>query len=171
MQRAFHLALHTGLRFSDTQLERRRVRGGQLVIEEPKGGRSRAFAIPIYPEIKEMIDAFITSGERWLWELPQKTRALTGLLWTRFFREIGLPHLCFHCTRVTFITRGMTSGVSEGMMMKMVNHGSTEVHRVYQRAGSADIARVRAQISIPTPPSTTEEQNVAAVTQMPRSCA
>ncbi len=152
MQRSFFLALNTGLRFATTMLDRRDVslERNQIVIEKPKGGRKRAFAIPIYPEIADLIRKWMKSGDRYLWSLPPAELDFASLVWTKFFREIGLPHLCFHCTRVTFITRGALGGVPESMMMKMVNHASTEVHRIYQRLAAGDALRYRAQIAIPS---------------------
>lgn len=158
MHKSFHIALHTALRFGDTAIERSRVNWAtkEIVIEEPKGGRRRAFAIQIYPSIRAMIEEFMDSGQAVLWSLPLKERVLTGLYWTRFFRKIGLSHLCFHCTRVSFITRGARGGVPESAMMKMANHASKEIHRIYQRLATADALRYRSQIAIPTYVDATE---------------
>lgn len=152
MQRAFFLALNTGLRFATTRLDRKDVNQArsQIVIERPKGGNKRAFAIPIYPEIAELINRWMDTSDRYFWDLPPDKLDFASLEWTKFFREIGMPHLCFHCTRVTFITRGALAGVPEAMMMKMVNHASTEVHRIYQRLADGNALRYRAQIAIPS---------------------
>ena len=153
MRRAFGLALVTGLRFSDTELHRRQMDWALRVIqvEKPKGGRKKAFAIPIYERAEPLLREWQQEGSDWFWTLPPKERKLTGLAWTKFFREIGLPHLCFHCTRVTFITRGALAGIPEGTMMKLVNHASKEVHRVYQRLPHADAARLVDSVPMPCP--------------------
>ncbi len=152
MQRSFFLALQTGLRFAETAVARSQVNRerGEIVIEKPKGGSGRAFAIRIYPEIAPMIDAWLTTKAQVLWSLPPQEREFASLVWTKFFRELGLGHLCFHCTRVTFISRGARAGIPEAMMMKLVNHASIEVHRVYQRLAEDDALRFRARIAIPT---------------------
>lgn len=152
MQRSFHLALQTGLRFSDTAIERSRVNlaANHIVIEKPKGGRKRAFGIEIYPEIASMIADLMKGKAKRLWEIPEKERGLNGLIWRRFLDRLGLRHLCFHCTRVTFITRGARAGVPESAMMKLVNHASKEVHRIYQRLAAPDSLRLRRKIRIPT---------------------
>ena len=151
MQRSFFLALNTGLRFATTALHRDQVKTArnEIVIEKPKGGRAKAFAIALYPEIEPLIARWLKSGEPWLWHLPPKELDFASLVWTKFFREIGLPHLCFHCTRVTFITRGALGGVPEAMMMKLVNHASVEVHRIYQRLAVGNALKYRTQIAIP----------------------
>lgn len=159
MRKSFHIGLHTALRFSDTAIERNRVNwtAKEIVIDKPKGGRKRAFSIQIYPTIRPMIEEFMDSGDKVLWSLPAKERTLTGIYWMRFFRALGLAHLCFHCTRVTFITRGARNGVPEGAMMKMVNHASKEIHRIYQRIASSDALRYRDQIPIPSYADATEQ--------------
>jgi integrase len=149
MRKSFELALKTGLRFGDTRLARSQVRweSDDLLIEKPKGGRKREFTIPIYEDVRAMLVEFRMSGQQHLWTAPAK--ALTGLAWTRFFRRIGLPHLCFHCTRVTFVTRGMRAGIPESVMCKMVNHGSKLINRIYQRWTSDDVRRFAGQVKVP----------------------
>lgn len=162
MHRSFHIGLHTALRFSDTAIERTRVNwtAKEIVIELPKGGRRRAFAIQIYPTIRTMIEDFMDSGEPVLWSLPTKERQLTSLYWHRFFNDLALPHLCFHCTRVTFITRGARGGVPESAMMQMTNHASKEVHRIYQRLAARDAHQYRSLIQIPGPLDSTNTPRI-----------
>lgn len=152
MYRSFFLALQTGLRFSETAVRRSQVNldRGEIALEQPKGGRKRAFTIPLYPEIAPLLREFMAGREPVLWDLPAQERDFASLVWVKFFRELGLGHLCFHCTRVTFITRGARAGVPEAAMMKMVNHASHEVHRVYQRRTDADAQQNRARFAIPT---------------------
>jgi integrase len=149
MRRSFNLALRTGLRFAETRIGRSQVdwTNRLLHIEKPKGGRKRAFSIPIYESVEPMLREWWQNGAAEFWTTPAGT--MTALTWTKFFRDLGLPHLCFHCTRVTFISRGARAGISEGMMMKLVNHASEEVHRVYQRLPPGDAAKLVASIPIP----------------------
>ncbi len=152
MYRSFFLALQTGLRFSETAIHRTQVdlARGEVVIEKPKGGTKRAFTIRLYPEIEPLLREFLGSRDRVLWQLPPKEREFASLVWVRLFRRLNLGHLCFHCTRVTFISRGARAGVPESAMMKMVNHASREVHRIYQRLADADALGHRARFAIPT---------------------
>lgn len=57
-----------------------------------------------------------------------------------FFKAIGLPHLCFHCTRVTVITRMARAGVPISQAMRYVGHASTAVHKIYQRLAASDLS-------------------------------
>ena len=66
---------------------------------------------------------------------------------------LNLPHLTFHCTRVTFVTRGAKQGVPQSKMMKLVNHASEEIHRVYQRLVVADVRDELNAIKFPTAPA------------------
>ncbi|MGA2177444.1 MAG: hypothetical protein ABSH38_20925 [Verrucomicrobiota bacterium] len=87
---------------------------------------------------------FITTASKW--EKPSK-------MWWRFFKqndELNLPHLTFHCTRVTFITRGAKQSVPQSQMMKLVNHASEEIHRVYQRLVVAGVRKELNAIKFPT---------------------
>lgn len=143
MRLAYELAWHTGLRFASTRLERSAVRlQDRLVqIERPKGGRKKAFSIPITESIRPLLEEFLASGRRHLWDPPQgRNEKPRGVQWREFFEGLGLGHLCFHCTRVSYITRGCRAGVPESAMMKLVNHASREISRIYQRWSGADVA-------------------------------
>ncbi len=148
MQLSFEIAIATGLRFSDTRLASGSIQWSNDLIEiaKPKGGHKRAFSIPIYDSIRNVLRVFHQSKRPFLWTMPEKDRGLNGILWMRFFRELGLDHLCFHCTRVTFISRGMRAGIPESVMMKMVNHGLSLINRIYQRWTSDDVRRYAALI-------------------------
>lgn len=152
MRKSFFLAINTGLRFATTRLHRSQIRpaSDDIVIEKPKGGRKREFVIPIYESVRPMINDFVRSGDEWSWTIPIKG-VLTGLEWTKFFRksDVYKPHLCFHSTRVTFITRAMRAGVPESVVMKMVNHASKEISRIYQRHTSEDVRRYADQLPAP----------------------
>lgn len=147
MQRSFFLAFNTGLRFASTRLHRSQVHWneGRIIIERPKGGRKREFTIEIYPVIEPMLRAWWQSGEPHLWTAPEGEP--TGIRWTKFFRKIGMRHLCFHCTRVAFITRGAMRGVPEAAMRQMTNHASSEIHRIYQRWQPSRFREFAAQLS------------------------
>jgi integrase len=151
MQKAFHIALHTGLRHATTRIRREHVRldRREIDIPNPKGGRRKAFSIPLGKAIEPMIRAFMASRRAVLWEVPEGI--LTGLSWTKFFRKIGLPHLDFHSTRRTFISRGALGGIPESVMMKLVNHASQEIHRIYQKFVAADLHAYEARIALPGP--------------------
>ena len=149
MRKSFFLAINTGLRFATTRLHRSQIIGESIVIEKPKGGRRREFAIPIYDSIRVMIEDFVNSGDEWIWTAPTKGEgSLTGLEWSKFFRASAayVPGLCFHSTRISYITRAMRAGIPEPVVMKMVNHASKDISRIYQRWTSEDVRSYAAKI-------------------------
>ena len=143
MRIAFHVGISTGLRWSNCNIAASAVRmaDNDILIERPKGGAKREFAIPIYPSIRPLIDDLLTSRRRTLYQVPPKDAEIIGLVWRRFFDRLGMQSVSFHCTRVTFITRGMRAGIPETVMMRMVNHGSKLVSRIYQRWTADDVRR------------------------------
>lgn len=155
MQRSFHIAIQTGLRFSETRILRSQVHlaDGLLQIEKPKGGTGKAFSIPIYPSIRPLIEEFWCSGEPELWSLTKANLDFASMEWRKFFNSLGMPHLCFHCTRVTFVTRGARAGVPESAMMALVNHASADIHRIYRRFRGSDALRYLEMMQLPAPPA------------------
>ncbi len=158
MRTCFEIAIYTGCRLSDTNIPLKDVdlEAKTITLEKPKGGAERAFTAPLREELVPLFTRlkaergndqtaydFIATGSKW--EKPSK-------MWWRFFKqndELNLPHLTFHCTRVTFITRGARQGVPQSKMMKLVNHASEEIHRVYQRLVVADVREELNAIKFP----------------------
>ena len=141
MRISFEIAMETGLRFSDTRLPRSAVNlaAGTIHLEKPKGGRGKAFSIPIYRGVRPMVEEFMKSKKAFIWSPSDGTPA--SIHWMRFWSEVGITGACFHCSRVTFVTRGMRAGIPESVMMKMVNHGSKMISRIYQRWNVSDVLR------------------------------
>ena len=147
---AWEIALHTGLRHAETRLRLADVDfvGEEIHIAAPKGGRARAFSIPLPPELMPTLRRLREQRRAWAWDGP-KHAPLASLVWRRFFNGIELPDVTFHCTRVTFITRGMRAGIAERVMRELVNHAGSEVHRIYQRVRRVDLREARARIMLP----------------------
>jgi integrase len=72
-----------------------------------------------------------------------------GIIWREFFGKIGMPGIYFHCTRVTFVTWCHRQGIPENVIMKLVNHASTEIHRIYQRLNVVDVQAWRDRVADP----------------------
>ena len=152
-----YIQLHsndTNMALRDIDLEAKTI-----TLEKPKGGAERAFTVPLREELVPLFTRlkqertgdqtaydFVGTGSKW--EKPSK-------MWWRFFKhndELNLPHLCFHCTHVAFVTRGAKQGIPQSKMMKLVNHASDEIHRVYQRLVVADVRAELNAIRIPSAP-------------------
>jgi site-specific recombinase XerD len=162
MKPCFEIALYTGCRLGDTNVPLKDVdlKEKTIMLEKPKGGEERGFTaplreelVPLFAKLKEErgegVTAydFVSTGNQW--DKPSK-------MWWRFFKQndrLNLPHLTFHCTRVTFITRGAKQGIPITKMMKLVNHASEEIHRIYQRLEVADVRKELNAIRIPDEPT------------------
>jgi hypothetical protein len=146
MAMSFHVAISTGLRLMETNIQAGAVRwqDDQILIEAPKGGRRRGFSIPIYDAIRGDLERMQREKSAALFEWGSPVPSVE---FRRFFDSIGMHHLCFHCTRVTFITRGLRVGIPENVMMRMVNHGSTLISRIYQRWTDDDVRRYSGLLS------------------------
>ena len=83
-------------------------------------------------------------------EHPRGPAAHPAKKWRQFFRRIGLPHLSFHCTRVTVATKFARSGVPISQAKAYIGHASDTVHAIYQRLTPADVAHLGAVLSNPT---------------------
>jgi integrase len=157
MQISFEIAIHQGCRFAETclplsriDLERKRI------TFDAKGGKT--FATLLHDSLVPLITRLKASGRERTFEMPSQT----GREWTRFFRKIGLHHLCFHCTRVSVVTRLCREGVSQPQAMRFVGHASETIHRIYQRLRIDDVSACVSALRIPSnenedsPPSTPE---------------
>lgn len=68
----------------------------------------------------------------------------------RSLDRAGLPGLCQHGLRATWITRAAQAGVPESQAMAFCHHESREVHRVYKKLSSISITHVPGLVSLPS---------------------
>lgn len=143
------IGMATGLRLSECNLAMPDVdlANRSITIRSPKGGAERGFSIPYDDALAPLLARLKAARpQQTAWDWPPSP---AKMLWT-FFRKCsekhGLPHYSFHCLRVTFITRGARRGVPQAVMMKLVNHASAAVHRIYQRLSLGDTRQYLAQL-------------------------
>jgi integrase len=142
MSTAFEIAIRQGCRFSETCLPLKDVntRTNEITFTI-KGGRRHTTAL--VPALRPLFTKMKKEGKEMTYEMPaQRARN-----WHRFFRRIGLPHLSFHCTRVTVITRLARAGVPEQKAMRFLGHATLEVHRIYQKLKPGDLSQCTAVLS------------------------
>ena len=151
MATAFELGLHQALRLSQTAFPLSCINWERGVITYPgtivKG--SKPFSHPIDSRVRPRLEKLKDSGATVTCQIPPN-KELPSKTWWKFFREVGIPDVCFHCTRVTWITRAAIAGVNMSQAMRYVNHGSEEVHRIYVKLLAEDIMGVPAKIPYPT---------------------
>lgn len=140
MKYSFLIAMHTGCRLGDTRMEKMLWDFGRNVLTflAPKGGKKRNFSIPMPAALRPLLLEIYKNKLQPQLKFPfQPSRK-----WQHFLQTLGLDHLCFHCLRVTFITRLARHGVPLAHAMRLVNHASTTIHRIYQRLGVDDVREV-----------------------------
>ena len=147
MQVAFEIAVNTGCRLSETRIKISNIdfEKDTILFESPKGGKSRAFTTPLPSAIKPLLLKIKDRGDAYTLALPQ----VPGKDWWRFFKKLNRSELCFHSTRVTFVTRLARAGVPQPIAMRLVNHSSVLVHKIYQRLGVEDVREYQHLVQIP----------------------
>lgn len=147
MQISFAIALHTGCRLRETciPLDCVDFQENKLTFPCPKGGETRAFSIPMPSALKPVLESLKAGRQRYTVEFPfQPSRR-----WQQFFIKMKMPHLCFHCLRVTYVNRLRRAGVPREAAMRLVNHASELVHQIYQREKVEDVAQWRDAVHFP----------------------
>jgi integrase len=147
MRVAFEIALYQGCRLSETSLPLDRVDLNRRTItfsaKGRGGGEKHVFTTKLHPALVSLMTRLKKSGATLTCVLP----VMAAKEFHNFFREVELPHLCFHCTRVTVITRMARAGVPISQAMSFVGHASETIHRIYQRLAAADLSRAVDAIS------------------------
>lgn len=144
MQISFEIALQTGCRLRETIIPMTLIdfKRSSITFGTPKGGESRAFTVPMPDSLRNILRSIKTDVTL---EMPfQPSRA-----WGQFFARIGKSQFCFHCLRVTYVTRLARQGVPLSAAMRLVNHGDALVHRVYQRMGVEDVRQYANLVQFP----------------------
>lgn len=105
-----------------------------------KGGRPHSQPLDwrLVPLLKSIMRSRIESGIQTLCEIPD----LASLEWRTFLNSFGFKNISHHCLRVTWITNAAKKGIPEALAMRFVNHANTEVHRIYQRFTTHDLAQM-----------------------------
>ena len=150
---AFLIALHTGCRLRETRLDMRLVDFDRMTItfDTPKGGRGKAFTRPLPTALVPVLSPL--NGRTFSHDFPfQPSRCFQN-----FFLRLKIHGVSLHCLRVTYVTRLHRAGVPLSAAMRLVNHSSEVVHRIYTRL---DVDDVRAFADVPL--FSTKPQNLCA---------
>ena len=99
-----------------------------------KGGRIHP--APLHADLVPLILRRREEGATLLVDLPKSP----SKEWVNFFRRTGYPDLCFHCLRVTVITRLALADVTAEKAMQYVGHCSELVHAIYRKLKPRDVA-------------------------------
>ena len=147
MRIAFDVSLHTGCRLRETRLPLTclNFKEHKITFPSPKGGEDRAFSIPMPSALRPLLKRISKTKREFTIDFPfQPSRR-----WQQFFIKTGMPHLCFHCLRVSYVNRLRRAGVPREAAMRLVNHSSELIHQVYQREKVEDVAQWRDAVQFP----------------------
>jgi integrase len=145
MRNAWQISLYTGCRLRATRLQLARdvdLQRGRITFHE-KGGK--IFEVPMRRELLPVFQRLIFENRSSAVDMP----AMPSKFFYQFFKRIHRPQYCFHCLRVTFITRAARAGLQEREVMRLVNHASTTIHRIYVRLRADDLEAPLRKLDFP----------------------
>lgn len=148
MQTSFDISLNTGCRLRETRIPLTCIdfQESKITFPSPKGGEERAFSIPMPTALNDLFQRLASEKRLHTVEFPfQPSRR-----WQQFFIKIKMKHLCFHCLRVTYVNRLRRAGVPREAAMRLVNHASELIHKIYQREKVDDVVKWRDAVQFPS---------------------
>lgn len=143
---SFEVALAQGWRLSETHFALENVDFNGLTAQIVVKGRKTEVR-NLNPAIVPLLRKLLARGQTHTYRLPNNP----PLVWFKVFdalrqRHPGFGRVSFHSTRVTAISRMERAGVPEAVVMKLVGHSSTTVHRVYRRVQGRELAQAWAAL-------------------------
>lgn len=128
MSESFLVAMRQGCRLKEVEVPMEQIDTKAMVILfNVKGGRQHA--APLHKDLLPLVAKAKSENRNVLVKLPEQPSPR----WREFFLSIGIGDLCFHCTRVTVVTRLCEAGFSESQTMAYVGHASESVHAIYRK--------------------------------------
>jgi site-specific recombinase XerD len=145
MQVSFEIAMHQGCRLKETQVPLSCV---DLESNPPciqfHAKHGKIFTTRLHPALIPMMKKFKQEKRKVTCVHPP----MAAKEWHFFFKDtVKLPHLCFHCTRVTVVTKMARAGVPIQKAMAYVGHASEVIPKVYQRLKPSDVDDAIAALS------------------------
>ncbi|MDQ6912158.1 MAG: site-specific integrase [Verrucomicrobiota bacterium] len=142
MRDCWLVAMRQGCRLSETAVPLREidVKAGTITF---RGKGNRVHCAPLHQDLRALVNRAIKQKRATLVLLPK----YAAKAWFRFFRQIGLRHLCFHSTRVTVVTRLARAHHPMYETKAYVGHASDTVHAIYLRLSPPDVRHLGAALS------------------------
>jgi len=141
---SFEIAMAQGFRLAETCLHLQAFDTDRLEVRVLGKGR-RPYIARLNPRLVPLIEKWRADGLTHTYT-PAPPIILAGR-WLNLFRRLRKEQpgrfegVSFHSTRVTVISRLERANAPVHVVMKLVNHASTTVHRVYRRVGIAELDR------------------------------
>ncbi|MBA3351190.1 MAG: site-specific integrase [Blastocatellia bacterium] len=144
MQDCWLVAMRQGCRLTETAVPLRMIdlKAGTITFH---GKGNRLHCAPLHADLRPLVRRAIKERRPTLVILPK----YAAKAWFRFFRQIGLKHLCFHSTRVTVVTRLARAHHPIYETKAYVGHASDAIHAIYQRLSPPDVRHLGAALNAP----------------------
>lgn len=149
MATVFEILIQTGCRFYEARLQKNRIdyEAKTILLEDSKRDPTdprKWFTAPMSDDLAKTLkkatwyDGFTMPADK-----VETNRSFNSVLGR------AARGATSHCCRVTFISRCHRAGLSEVQAMRLVNHSTRMVHRIYTRLGVSDVQSVRELVSLP----------------------
>jgi len=152
MGTAFELLINLGCRFTEARVSKERIDFDRLTIQLTDSKRDaldprKYFTAPI----SEQLATFL---KRIAWYDGHTMPVPTRMMNRNFNRALhrAAPGVTSHCCRVSFISRCHRAGLSEHEAMRLVNHSTRMVHRLYSKLNVEDARTAMMKVPLPPPP-------------------
>lgn len=150
MRVVFEILAHLGCRFSEASIPMKRIDFAEKLIwlEDSKrdpGDPRKLYCVPLPDQLATTLLPLKDQDRT----VPVLTREMNARFNEVLRKAVGATS---HSLRVSFISRCHRSGLSESEAMRLVNHSSRIVHRVYTRLNLQDARVAQAKIVMPPPP-------------------
>jgi integrase len=137
---SFEIALHQACRLQETYLPLSNVDTKKLTIRFLAKG-NQFYTTALNPALVPLFEWLKQQGRTHTYKPQRKA----SLVWWNAFTELrqedpSLANVSFHSLRVTGISRLEEAGVPEPVVMKLVNHSSTTIHRRYRRVSQKEFS-------------------------------
>ncbi len=149
MRTCFEIALYTGCRFSECSIPMENIDldGGTIRLRDAKRKEDdprKYFTVPIHTKLRVILSNLKRQGGVRTCNLSSDKNGRIN----SFFRACGVQ-ASFHSLRVTFVTRCHRGGLSQVEAMRLVNHSSSLIHRIYSRLNVEDVRAAQSKIPLP----------------------
>jgi hypothetical protein len=146
----FEIMAHIGCRFAESSIPMERIDFEKMIlwIEDSKrkaNDPKKLFAVPMTGQLTKILLPLRTRDRT----IPRLTAEMNQRFNTVLKRTVGTTS---HSLRVSFISRCHRAGLTEQQAMRLVNHSSRLVHRIYSRLNVEDARQAMQKVPLPPPP-------------------
>jgi site-specific recombinase XerD len=152
MRHVFEIMMATGCRFSEASMPLTQIDFERDILYVSDAKRQdtdprKLYPVPLPPALRPLLEALRASGAKRT--APALTREDNRRFNIILKQATGATS---HSLRVSFISRCHRAGLSEMQAMRLVNHSSQLVHRIYSRLSVEDMRSAMLRLPAVLPP-------------------